>query len=241
MPTPFDNAALVGVGSCGCHQTVMGAAIVASGDFTSASSDFTGGTFEFNGAPAQIGDIFDFSPLPPPIDDGSYGVQTDPETDIDAGGVIASDVGRVVLVQDALLEQFKDAGGVTVVFDVRWTEPAGSFVSAEVRIIGDSQSYAVITVDSLEARGNGVVDNWATDPALLVGDVVHRIAVTFSDSFVKVCMNGGTVRTVNNPAIDASKTLMFFDMGFDLSLRLRKFDFLLPVTDDEDLQALSVI
>jgi hypothetical protein len=110
MPTPFDNAALTGPGSCGCHQQVFGGLVSDPGGLPEgaiAYADFKDGIYFYGG-----NELDDFL-----VEDTNWG-SFDPLTAVESGVGLTSTTSPSPVLAPALAAELLASGFTAVIV---WT------------------------------------------------------------------------------------------------------------------------
>lgn len=222
MPTPFENQALVGVGSCGCHQTVMGGVTVVVGG---PENGMNGENFFLSGE--EVAPTTFFSSAYDAQYHSAEGMAV-PDNDTQYAPQLAAEVVDLMkqphtfvldgeIIDSALNSQFYLRVDSTVYFEFYCDEGGLYFVDG-----------------NFEAGGGDVGISEPLTPGR------YRMAVTRTNGSVAISVNGGSVFTAEGDPLPYAEIGTAI-LGLWNGSKIREFTIHTTPKDNAELPTLSAL
>lgn len=237
MPMAFDNAALTGVGSCGCHQQTLAGFVEDVGGLPEGALSFVNFenmTFYTPEGTDDISDVF--------VSDPDWYGTLDPDNIVMGVGLVGSNFESNGAFAGTLLSQI--LSGFTAVLDLTADDIDVDTLAVVWFDLNDSVDFSAnynleLNMVSSFKNSSLTADAFA-DPApgkLLAG--AHKIALTFAQGVAKVCIDGGSVRTATATSDFSAFNIAGF--GFGPPCAAMRSMVVYPVQSSASMQALSAL
>lgn len=177
MPTPFDNAALFGVGSCGCNQTVHSPYALPGGDEPLVFLDFVNEQYVSEGSPVALNTLAT-------EDEGNWGNFDPADIQNGVGYAPVGAEGNIKIIGTAsdLIQQ-----GGTVVLEA-------TPVSAVYIYDDEFLTFCELQLHTAEGQNRFIVHESAAVATDVVSAGNHKIAFTFrTDGTGAISIDGAPI------------------------------------------------